>query len=86
MSQPRPFIPTKTYYLELDGVPSCCSPRHPKSSPGWCCAQGSHKEAQQEALLVWRDHPDCVIAIKEGPCPRSAEIWDDQRERMWEDY
>jgi len=82
MSQPRPLLPVKTYYLELDGTPSCCSSRHPAGSPIWSCAQSSHKEAQQEALMVWRDHPDCVIAIKEGPCPRSGDTYDDP----WEEY
>lgn len=79
MPQPRPFVPVKTYYLELDGKPSCCSGRPSISYPTWSCAHSSHKEAQQAALLVWRDHPDCVIAIREGPCPRGYEgsPWDD---------
>jgi len=79
MLQPRPLIPAKTFYLELDGKPMCCSSLHPTTSPPWQCSQGSHKEAQASALLVWRDHPDCVIAIKEGPCPRDG---DDP----WEEY
>jgi hypothetical protein len=40
------------------------------TAPGWRCGQESFEEAKQAALLVWRDHPDCTIAIKEGPCPR----------------
>jgi hypothetical protein len=32
--------------------------------------------------MVWRDHPDCAIAIKEGPCPRSGDDYDDR----WEEY
>jgi len=73
MPSPRPFLPVTTYYLELDGVPSCCSSRRPLSSPIWSCAQSSLEEAKREALLVWRDHPDCVIAIRQGPCPRGQE-------------
>lgn len=71
--QPRPWIPVKTWYLELDGEPSCRSRRHPLARPGWTCAHGSHEEARRAALLVWRDHPDCVVAIREGPCPRDPE-------------
>lgn len=71
MSQPRPR--SKTYYLELDGEPSCCSRRHATASPSWACSHASHEEARQAALLVWRDHPDCAVSIKEGPCPRYPE-------------
>lgn len=73
MPQPRPLIPAKTYYLEIDGKPACCSPLKPLAAPTWRCGQGSYEEATQEALLVWRDHPGCSIAIKEGPCPRYLE-------------
>jgi hypothetical protein len=76
----QPTVPTKTYYLELDGKPSCCSPRHAKGRPPWSCGHSSHEEARHAALLVWRDHPDCVIAIKEGPCPRYLEEDDAMRE------
>jgi hypothetical protein len=74
------MIPAKTYYLELDGEPSCCSPRRALASPGWACAQASLEEAKQSALLVWRDHPDCAVAIKEGPCPRGEEGYDSAME------
>lgn len=83
MSQPRPLIRTKTFYLELDGKPSCCSNALPQGSPPWRCSQSSHKEAQDAALLVWRDHPEVAIAIREGPCPRSR---DDGYDDRWEEY
>lgn len=67
---------SRTYYLELNGNPSCVSNVHPLGHPGWVCLHGSHKEAQEAALLVWRDHPDCVIAIKPGPCPRSDDDYE----------
>lgn len=83
MSRPSETLPRKTYYLELDGEPYCVSGVHPKATPTWTCGHGSHREAQEAALLVWRDHPDCVIAIREGPCPRGLEEdWADR----WEDY
>lgn len=68
------FRDMKSYYLELNGKPSCVSDVFPTGRPVWSCAQSSHKEAQQEALMVWRDHPDCVIAIKKGPCPRYGDV------------
>lgn len=84
----RPYMPHKTYYLELDGKPSCCSPRHPKSAPGWSCAHESHEKAQEAATRVWKDHPDCVIAVKEGPCPRYGDDEDLAQEyySRWDDY
>lgn len=88
MPTTRPYTPHKTYYLELDGKPSCCSPLSPKKAPGWACSQGSHKEARESAMLVWEDHPDCVIAIKEGPCPRYLDeeaAAQDYYDR-WDDY
>jgi hypothetical protein len=84
MASPRPFIPAKSYYLELNGKPSCTSNAHPQGHPAWVCAYESHQAAQEGAQLVWRDHPSCIIAIKEGPCPRDVEVWEDQQERMWE--
>jgi hypothetical protein len=77
-------MPRSTYHLEIDGVPSCASPRHPLGSPIWSCAQSSHREAQREALLVWRDHPDAVIAIREGPCPRPG--YEPHPHEEWDDY
>ena len=79
MTASHPFTPSKTYYLELNGKPSCVSDLHPMGRPVWSCAQSSHKEAQEEALMVWRDHPHCTIAIKEGSCPcyGDSSEWDD---------
>ena len=83
MAQPRSYKPVRAFHLVIDGVPSCVSTRHPEGSPGWSCAQSSHKEAQQEALLGGRDPPDAVLEIRAGSCPRPGydpdpyEDWDD---------
>lgn len=82
MPSPRPWKPVKTYYLELDGKPSCVSNLSPTAYPVWSCGHGSHQEAQEAAKLVWRDHPGCAIAIREGPCPRTGEVYEDP----WEEY
>jgi len=76
MPSPRPFVPATTYYLELDGKPACVSNYHPESRPLWACAYSSRGDAQRAALLVWRDHPHCTIAIRKGPCPRDQALWD----------
>lgn len=77
MPSPRPWKPVKTFYLELNGKPSCVAGVEPLASPPWVCSHSSHQEAQEAAKLVWRDHPECTVAIREGPCPRSGETFYD---------
>jgi hypothetical protein len=73
---------TTTYYLEINGKPSCVSEVSPRSKPGWACSQGTDlSHAEQARAHVLRDHPDAVVLIREGYCPASAAFEEEERER-----
>lgn len=76
-----------TYYLEINGRPSCVSGVHPRSSPSWACSQGTDLvRAEEERRYVLRDHPDAVVVIREGYCPASAALEEEDRQRReWEE-
>jgi len=76
-----------SYYLEINGKPSCVSDLHPRSSPSWACSQGTDvAHAEEERGHVLRDHPDATVVIREGFCPARAEAEEDDRvRREWEE-
>jgi len=76
-----------TYYLEINGKPSCVSDHHPRSSPPWACSQGVDlTHATEERGYVLRDHPDATVVIREGFCPAYRQAEEDDRERReWEE-
>ena len=76
-----------TYYLEINGDPSCVSSLYPRMSPAWSCSQGTSRvTAEAQRLLVLRDPPDAVVMIREGFCPAYGDAAEADREsREWEE-
>lgn len=71
-----------SYYLEINGKPSCVSGVRPRSSSPWSCSQGSDRDtAETERLLVLHDHPTATVIIREGFCPAYGDAEEADRER-----
>jgi hypothetical protein len=71
-----------SYYLEINGKPSCVCGLHPRTSPPWVCSQGTDiSHAEKERAFVLRDYPDAEVVIREGYCPASAALEEEDRER-----